>query len=253
MTTKTKATQTTKATKTALQRPDQPALSALVEVTFEPPPHTEDAVGLAQRLKITSALGYQRAALLLQEVIKAPLKALDRAFDPIIARWEEGARHTRAIKATQAAPYRAAEKILKDKMAEWQRELERQASSERARIELAAREAAERARESEVARLLESGNVEDAQREANKDIVVVPPPAVTPRAKAEGTSIRKSWTWRVQDPQKVRREFLTLDNTAIGRVVRAMGPAAESLVGSGSIVIEEQLIVASRASAGEEE
>ena len=47
----------------------------------------------------------------------------------------------------------------------------------------------------------------------------------TGKGVAEGTTARVTWTWRAENPLLVPREFLCLDEKAIGALVRAKGDA----------------------------
>jgi hypothetical protein len=68
---------------------------------------------------------------------------------------------------------------------------------------------------------------------------------VTEAPKPQGVATRKVWKWEVEDFSKIRREFLTTDNSAIKAVVDAQGAEAVESVG-GIKVWQESQIAASR-------
>ena len=55
---------------------------------------------------------------------------------------------------------------------------------------------------------------------------------------AKGTTTRKTWKWKLVNPQQVKPLFLSPDNKKIGKIVLAMGQAAADIVG-GIEVFEE--------------
>lgn len=93
---------------------------------------------------------------------------------------------------------------------EKQREVDEQARKERVELEKQSREADEKGRPARAA------NLEDRAAEHVAPIVTSGAP------KAEGVSFRKIWKWRITDVNRIPREYLMVDKTKIGGVVRAL-------------------------------
>ena len=114
-------------------------------------------------------------------------------------------------------------------LAEQRRKQAEAEAAERARAE-AARKAAEDARLAEAARLEAQGKHAQAAATLDAPIYVAPPPrplptpppTMTPKyEKPPDTTVRLNWKFRIVDPAIVPREFLMVDEQAVGAVVRA--------------------------------
>jgi hypothetical protein len=97
----------------------------------------------------------------------------------------------------------------------------------------------------DVAAALEAEGRNDEAAAVLEDAIAAPAAAlVLPAARAAGESARKSFVYKITDPAQVSREFLVVDEKKIGQTVRALGPAAEKLV--GGIIVEESITYAVR-------
>jgi hypothetical protein len=83
----------------------------------------------------------------------------------------------------------------------------------------------ERMKKAEDERLEKAQALQDSGRKEEADEVleepIYTPPAILPGApEVQGTSIRRNWKYRITDPNKIPREFMTPDMTKIGMQVR---------------------------------
>lgn len=116
------------------------------------------------------------------------------------------------------------------RMSDYQRRVEQ----ERREAERAAREAAEKQRkalEAKAAKAEEKGDFEKAMNLEEQALASsVPEPAAPPPPKTKGISTRRRYVWDLVNLEKIPAEYLTLDEKAIGQVVRALGKKAESTI-----------------------
>lgn len=103
--------------------------------------------------------------------------------------------------------------------------------------------AKERARlQAQAAKASDKGQDDKAEALISTAAAVVAPIARNDAPKIAGTTIRKSWKFRVKNAAKVNPQFLIPDEIKIGKTVRAMGLEAQQLVGDGvEIFVEESL------------
>ena len=148
--------------------------------------------------------------------------------------------------AEQERLRREAERLAAEAARRERERIEREAAMERARAEEAARkarakaEAAARAaeargraelaearrrqaEEAEAAARLEAEEAE-ARRRMAAQMMPAAPVVEHIATKAEGVHRRRTWRFRITDPAAVPREYLAIDETKIGKVVRALGP-----------------------------
>jgi len=111
-------------------------------------------------------------------------------------------------------PAEKAEKIVKKEIERYlaEQEEKRLKAEEEARQEK--EKAFEKAREAE--KLGFEEEAEKIRKEETKLATPLPPPV-----KAEGTHLRKNWTYEVTDITKVPREYLVLDSVKVNAIVRA--------------------------------
>lgn len=127
-------------------------------------------------------------------------------------------------------------------------EEERLRREERERAEREAKEESERLALEDALQLEEEGEHEAAEAALASPLPVapryVPPPPVAPHvAQVAGVSMRQTYKWRVIDEKLVPRQYLCLDEKAIGGVVRAMGAKTNI---PGIEVYPETTVAASR-------
>ena len=178
-------------------------------------------------------------------VIKSLRKEIDTTFDPIITKAHEAHKEAIAQKKKVDAPLIEAEGIIKPRMAAWNTEQERIRREEEDRLREIARKQEEERRLKEAVAAEQAGNKEEA--EAIIEAPIEAPPVVVQKTtpKVAGVSFRKKWTFRVTDPLKVPREYLTVDEVKIGGVVRAM----EGKINIPGVEVYSEDVVSGRAAA----
>ena len=175
----------------------------------------------AQAIIIRSNDDFIKAGEILT-AIKSLRKEIDATFDPIIKKAFEAHKEAVAQKKKVDAPLVEAEGIVKPRMAAWNAEQERIRREEEERLREIARKEEEERRLKEAIDAEKSGNKEEA--EAILETPIEPPPVVIPKTtpKVAGVSFTKQWKFRITDPNKIPREYLTPDEVKIGGVVRAL-------------------------------
>ena len=185
---------------------------------------TERALSVPDRAKsiiIKSNDDFVKAGEILT-AIKSLRKEIDATFDPIITKAHEAHKEAIAQKKKVDAPLVEAEGIIKPRMAAWNAEQERLRREEEERLREIARKEEEERRLKEAIAAEQSGNKDEA--EAILETPVQAPPVVVPKTtpKVAGVSFTKQWKFRITDPNKIPREYLTPDEVKIGGVVRAL-------------------------------
>lgn len=195
----------------------------------------------------------KRSGLALVKQLDAKIRGWFRPLEERLAELEGGqrralSRYTEEQRLREEAQRREAE-------ARARAERERLQAEARAAEEKARREAEEKRRKAEEER--EAGNVAAAAKleaqaagveqraEARADNLlaraetVVAEPVKTAAPKVKGLSERKVWKFEITDASKIRPEFLTPDETKIGKQVRALGKDAAPLIGEGVRIWQE--------------
>jgi uncharacterized membrane protein YqiK len=236
----------------------------LVELKFERPPATlqksaQDALSTAKSYVIDCTDMYELAAGELQQ-IKSLQKNVENQRTAITVPLNASLKAVNDLFRAPAEWLKSAEDLLKRAMLTFQQEEERKRREEQARLEreaaaerarLAEEAAAEQARADTEARLLRekaeaakvAGDAEAAARLTSQASARMEESAVTAQVleqtsqlmsaptstraapKVSGISTRKVWTFEITDPMLVPREFLVIDETKIGGVVRALKEA----------------------------
>lgn len=115
----------------------------------------------------------------------------------------------------------SAETRVKKAMADWKRE-------EDARIREQQRRAAEKAKKEEDRLRAQAEAAREKGKELRAEVLeeradmIIPDPIVTSAPKVEGISTRTIWKFRIIDPEKIPRTYMTIDEKKIGGVVRAL-------------------------------
>jgi hypothetical protein len=179
------------------------------------------AVEAAKALSIGNREEYERAGHLLLG-LKEIEKEIDRTFDPVIKAAYDAHRAAINARDKHREPIRQAERILKDKMAQFQKFEEKRIREEEERLRELARKQEEEERLRTAERLLEEGRPEEAL--ILLDGKVETPPIVLPESgppKLKGIVTRVVWKFRITDPSKVPCEYHTIDESKIRRIVSA--------------------------------
>ena len=147
--------------------------------------------------------------------IKAFLKHLDDFFDDNINRLHKAHKEAKAQKTHFEEPPKRALAIVREEIRKYLVEQEglRRKAEEKVRQER--EEKFEEARELE-----KEGKKEEAEQIREDETALAP--ALPEVAKAEGTHLRKHWTWEVVDIDKVPKEYFVIDALKINSIVRGM-------------------------------
>jgi hypothetical protein len=202
-----------------------------VVVNHDPEEVKSEALAWPERaaaLKVTDAESYTAGGELLK-AIKALRNRIADTFDTHIKRAHEAHKALVKEKADAEAPLTQAEGTIKRALIAYTEAEERKRREEERRLAEEARKA-EEARRLEEAAALEAMAVETGDTEmmaTAQEIVSAPVPApvvVLPKTtpKVAGLSYREVWRFRVVNAALVPRQYLTVNEQAIGGVVRAM-------------------------------
>jgi hypothetical protein len=178
--------------------------------------------------------------------LRSVAEDIGEILDPYADRLFKLHRAVTSYRAKVLAPIEGEQKRLKG-------EREQFAAEEERKRREAAQKAQQEAYEREQARLIEearqaaaAGQSEAAEAILEEAVNVEVAPVVLPSTvpQVSGTSFRTAWEWELVDHAKLKKEFVKIDEVAIGKLVRAMHKSAEVLVGDGAIrVWDRQTIV----------
>jgi hypothetical protein len=181
----------------------------------------------ARSVPIYDDPSFQAASALLVR-IKWLRTRLEELLAPHIKRAYEAHRALVTDRRRLDTPLTEAEAILKRRLAEFTVAEEARRAIE-ARRQLAEAHAARSARIWAEVEALETAGYRQEAAEVVAEFVQAPlMPLVDPstRVAAPGISTREVWRYEVEDPAQVPREYLTIDHTKLGGVVRALKSAA---------------------------
>ena len=157
-------------------------------------------------------------------------------YTPLKRKSQDAHKALVAAEREQLAPIQEKLHLVKSKMSEYQRELQRQ-EQERAKKLRALEE--EKIRRQYLAEL--EGRNEEAAQIAKIDTTQLVPDKV--EVKAEGVHTRKNWKWELASVKDIDRAYLIPDEKLIGSIVRAEHKKAEDIVGGIRVWCEENVIV----------
>lgn len=185
------------------------------------------AVTNVERFEIITEVHYREAGEFLKRV-KGLIKEIDETFSPVEKKAKEALAAVKAARDKHRDPLTAAERSLKEKMAEWSAEQERNAREERERIEAEARKQAEDERLSRAARLEDAGRVAEANA-----LLEAPVPKVEVEerevAKVAGVSYRTDYSAEVEDVTKLVRWALDAEAIVPGTIAQVLMPNGPGL------------------------
>ncbi len=183
----------------------------------------EAAALLAQydNFAVATQQEYEGAALVLKEV-KARTNELDDMRKSMTRPLDESKKRIMDMFRKPIDTLAAVEAKIKRGLLAYQQEQERKrAEAERLLREQQAKEAARLAKLEEAAR--ERGDEKKADAFAERAAVAAAAPVMiaAPVAKVKGIGTREVWKYEITDADAVPREYLMVDETKIGQVVRA--------------------------------
>jgi len=152
---------------------------------------------------------------------KAMMDQIAEAYDSIIAAAHKAHKEAVAKKKSFYEPVETATRRVKSIMADYDAEQERARRAEQARLEAEARQL-EQGRMLAEAIMVAATDPVAADRIMDEPVVVAPVfiPKSTP--KVEGVVFREVWKYRIVNEDLIPRAYLTPDELAIGKVVRAL-------------------------------
>ncbi len=148
------------------------------------------------------------------KVAKTWRKGVADLMDPAIKKGKEAVAENVSIKKRLDAPAKAAEETVKPVITKYLVEQDELRTKAKEELEQDAEKRFEKAREIE--RLGDKKKAEEIRKSETAVAVALPAPI-----KAAGTSLRKHWTWAVEDLEKVPKEYFTLDTLKINSLVRS--------------------------------
>lgn len=179
-----------------------------------------DAVSRAKAIAINSREEYIAADMFCVG-LKELEKKVDAAYDEHISTAFKAHRSLVAKKNSFAQPILEARKIVKAKLVSWQDYEEEMRKKEEIKQQSEAKKRADDEAIAYAQQAHADGDNAEAERILNAPIevpVIVVPNNTTKTA----TTIQTRWDYRVTDMAIVPREYLMLDTTKIGQVVRAL-------------------------------
>lgn len=176
----------------------------------------------AKTINITDVQTYAGAGDFWKSIKALRSKVAD-TFDPLIKNAHELHKSILAKKQAVDRPLEEAERTVKRAMETYDREQERLRREEEARLREIERKAEEERRLQEAITLEESGQKEVAEAVMEAPVYVAPVviPKVTPKMEG-GPVFRTIWKFRVVNPNIIPRQYLKIDEVAIGGVVRSL-------------------------------
>ena len=203
-------------------------------------PVAADALSFAKEVQIDDDGTYKIVAEWLTET-QTIRKEIEATFDPGIAAQKVALETLRASKNRYAKPYEDAVMIVKGKLKAYWELKEAARREQEAKLREQAKAEAEAKQKAKAEKLVKEGKVEQAQaliQAPVKTLPIIVGPAVP---KVDGISSRGGWKFRIVDEALIPREYLSVDEGKIGKVVRALEGRTNI---PGVEVYEEKTIVA---------
>ena len=153
--------------------------------------------------------------------IKKFRKEIDESYDPIIKKAHESHKEAVAQKKKIEAPLVQAESIIKKALSEYYAQIEKKRKEEEERLRLEAKKIQEEMILKQAMEAEKKGQNEQCDKilnETPKEIKVM----VKPIEKAQGVSFRKTWKFKIVNPDLVPLEYRIIDQAKIGSKVREL-------------------------------
>jgi prophage DNA circulation protein len=191
--------------------------------------HDAEVVAIAPQVKqmteyaevrITTPAEFTQAGAWLK-TIKGLLNKIETARTRITQPMNQALRAVNEQAREQSAPLLTAETKLKRSMGAYTTEQDRLRREEQRKADEAARKQQEQLQAKAVAAAAK-GKIERAEQLAHQAASVVAPVIQREAPKVAGITTREVWKFEVTDPSLVPREYLSVDETKIRRVVQAL-------------------------------
>lgn len=181
---------------------------------------TSEYAGL---MTVADAEQYTEASDFLKSITKVR-KEVEETFGPIKQKAHETWKEAVAQEKKYLDPLDKALALVKSKIGGYLRSEEKRRREQEEAERAIARKAAEEIALAEAAELQRQGETKAAEQVIEQAVAAPSPVVIVPKtvAKQEGISVRKVWKFRVKDSALVPREYLVVDETKIGQVVRAL-------------------------------
>jgi hypothetical protein len=223
-------------------------VSNIVELSIPPPEdqaaNVERFENIAMGMRITdgsSSLAAQavrvdiNAALVAvdekRKSLTAPIRLAEKKINDFFRPYIERLTQARRLTDSKIISWDNAQDLIRQ---ESQRKADEAARIERERLQAIADKASAK------------GQTAKAENFQSRAETTVAPVIMAETPRGAGVRLPKRWTFRILDASKLRLAFLSPDEVAIGKIVRAMGTEAHDLVGHGAIEITEEKSVSSR-------
>lgn len=180
----------------------------------------------AKALRIVDDATCQNGADMLT-AIKAIREEIDLTFDPVITAAHKAHKEACAAKKKHEAPLIEAEFIIKGCIGTYTAAQEQARRAEEARLAAEAKKQAEERAMAEAAALEKQGDKETAKAIVEEAIAAPPPVVQLAAPKMSGFSTKQTWAFKVVAPELVPREYMTVDEKKIRKVVQALGMSAK--------------------------
>jgi len=174
----------------------------------------------AKALVIVDDKGYVNASEYLASG-KAVQKNIDQTFDDIITKAHATHKEAIAKKKSFSVPLFEAIDKIKKIMITYKKKKDDEARTEQLRLDEIARKKADDKRLAEATNLEAQGRPEEAEAALNSESYIAPS-AVESAPEVAGVSYRDKWTFAIENPELVPREYCIPDLTAIGAISRSM-------------------------------
>lgn len=188
---------------------------------------------ITQRCMALAVIDSQETAELAGSIVKdaARVKAqILQHIDPVVETAHKAHKAATTLR-NNLLSFEAHVKGLNQRLGAYLADERRKAEEARREAERKAREEADRIRrEQEEAAIAKAAALESegkhvaatlALHEADKPVQIVKPEPVPEAPKVAGITLRDNWKWRVVDENAVPREFLQINESMIGAVVRS--------------------------------
>lgn len=192
---------------------------------------------IAKAIKIATADDYVQAGEYLKRC-KGALKQIEDARVRITKPINESLREVNAQARESSQPWTQAESLIKNAMLVYQSDQERLQREEQRKRDEAARKEREKL-EAQAAKAAAAGKVDRAAQLEERAATVVAPVVTREVPKVAGQSTREVWLFEIEDPAKVPREYLAIDESKIRKVVNAL--KGETVIAGVRIYSEKRL------------
>ena len=174
----------------------------------------------AKALAVTSAEDAEHATAIIRD-LKFKRERWLALVEPVVKGANEAWKKAVAMRDSIAKPLDEAERYVKGLVGSYMDEQERQRREAEAAAQAEAQRLADEQRQREIEILQAAGEQEAAEAVAAAP-VVAPVVVAAPVVKPAGMSTVENWKFRLIDPTLIPREYLSVDEVKLGRIVRAL-------------------------------